>query len=362
MALSGAAVAASFLVTAALPAAAQDYETRAALIQNRGPYIGGGVGANFMSDNDYRGNGSDSKAKYDPGIAALLSGGYAFGNGLRLELEPGYRYNDVEAKNGLTGRLQQFGVMANAIYDVPLPTFGIPVLPHIGAGVGWARVYDHSGPHGIAGGTSGHDDAIAYQAIAGVDYSLSPGLKLGLDYRYHVADGVDFKTATGLTSHVGAVQSHTALVTFRYELGRPAPPPQQQAPPPATLPAVPAPRVEEPSRAPQTYTAYFDFDRADLTPDANSVVVQAAANARQGRATRILVVGHADTAGASRYNDRLSQRRAETVRQALVAAGVPATEIEARGVGETDLAVPTPDGVREPRNRRVVIEPQRAGT
>jgi outer membrane protein OmpA-like peptidoglycan-associated protein len=357
--MAGAAVSAACLAAAAVPAAAQDYETRAALIQNRGFYIGGGLGANFLTDNDYRNNGSDSKYKYDPGLAALINGGYAFGNGIRIELEPNYRYNDVKSEGGTHGRLQQFGVMANAIYDVvQLPTFGIPVLPHIGAGVGWARLYDHSGPHGIAGGTSGHDDAIAYQAIVGVDYSLSPGVKLGLDYRYHVADGVDFKTDTGLSSHVGAVQSHTALVTFRYELGRPPPPP----PPPAPEPAAPAPRVEAPPPVPQTYTAYFDFDRADVTPEARTVIEQAAANARAGRATRILVVGHTDTAGPTRYNDRLSQRRAAAVQQALVAAGVPATEIEARGVGETDLAVPTPDGVREPRNRRVVIEPQRAGT
>src|SRR4051794_33381995 len=108
MHLAGAAVLASCITAAALPAAAQDYETRAAMIQNRGPYIGGGVGANFLSDNDYRNNSSDSKAKYDPGLAALLSAGYAFGNGLRLELEPNYRYNDVKSDNGLTGRLQQF--------------------------------------------------------------------------------------------------------------------------------------------------------------------------------------------------------------------------------------------------------------
>jgi outer membrane protein OmpA-like peptidoglycan-associated protein len=125
------------------------------------------------------------------------------------------------------------------------------------------------------------------------------------------------------------------------------------APPPPRPAAVPAL---------QTFTTYFDFDRADITPAARNVAEQAAANARAGNATRILVVGHTDTSGSSRYNDRLSVQRAEAVRNALIAAGVPAGEIEPRGAGATDLAVQTPDGVREPRNRRVVIEPQRAGT
>jgi len=120
----------------------------------------------------------------------------------------------------------------------------------------------------------------------------------------------------------------------------------------------PAPR---PAAAPQTYTVYFDFNRADVSPEARSVIEQAAASARSGGATRIQVVGHTDTAGTPRYNDRLSASRAEAVRKALVAAGVPAGEIAARGVGENDLAVQTPNGVREPRNRRVTIEAQRAG-
>jgi outer membrane protein OmpA-like peptidoglycan-associated protein len=112
----------------------------------------------------------------------------------------------------------------------------------------------------------------------------------------------------------------------------------------------------------QTFTTCFDLDRADITPDGRRIIEQAAANARAGNASRITVVGHADTSGSSVHNDRLSAQRAEAVRQALIAAGVPAGAIEARGVGETNLAVPTPDQMREPRNRCVVISPERAST
>src|SRR5690242_10145590 len=74
-------------------AAAQD--TSAQYRQGRGMYVGGAAGANFQTDVDFRGAGTDSKATYDAGPVALLSLGYALGNGLRFEFEPGYRYNDV---------------------------------------------------------------------------------------------------------------------------------------------------------------------------------------------------------------------------------------------------------------------------
>ena len=57
----------------------------------------------------------------------------------------------------------------------------------------------------------------------------------------------------------------------------------------------------------------------------------------------ILVTGHTDTVGSSRYNDRLSKRRANTVKKALVAQGVTASAITAEGKGETMLLVQTGD-------------------
>ena len=59
-----------------------------------------------------------------------------------------------------------------------------------------------------------------------------------------------------------------------------------------------------------------------------------------------------DTSGSSAYNQALSQRRAAVVREALIANGVPADSIETRAFGESNLAKSTPDGTREPLNRR----------
>ena len=88
-----------------------------------------------------------------------------------------------------------------------------------------------------------------------------------------------------------------------------------------------------------------------LPPRARTV----AAAAMQGQAQRVNVTGHTDTSGSPAYNQRLSVRRAEAVRRELVRLGIPNQYITAIGVGERQLLVQTPDGVREPSNRRAEI-------
>ncbi len=70
---------------------------------------------------------------------------------------------------------------------------------------------------------------------------------------------------------------------------------------------------------------------------------------------QLTVTGHTDTVGSAKYNQALSERRAASVKSALVADGVSGGEITTLGVGKTGLLVPTADGVREPQNRRAEI-------
>ena len=102
------------------------------------------------------------------------------------------------------------------------------------------------------------------------------------------------------------------------------------------------------------YTVYFEFNKADLTSDARKIVGEAATAAKTGT-TRLVVDGYTDLAGTAQYNLGLSKRRAEAVRAALIADGISAKRISIQAFGKTDPAVPTPDGVREPRNRRAVV-------
>ena len=118
-------------------------------------------------------------------------------------------------------------------------------------------------------------------------------------------------------------------------------------------PAAAAPPAPSPS--PSSYTAYFGFDSWTLTAEDLRVLQQVIDDARTGRQSHIDVVGHTDTSGPAGYNLRLSKRRASVVKDALVDMGARREAVEATGVGKSDLAVPTPDGVREARNRRAAV-------
>ena len=85
-------------------------------------------------------------------------------------------------------------------------------------------------------------------------------------------------------------------------------------------------------------------------------VVEQAANAyKAGGSVRLQVTGYTDLSGSAGYNQRLSERRANNVANALANLGVARSDMAVSGRGENDPRVPTPQGVREPQNRRVEI-------
>jgi OmpA-OmpF porin, OOP family len=76
----------------------------------------------------------------------------------------------------------------------------------------------------------------------------------------------------------------------------------------------------------------------------------------QTGAVRVVVTGHTDTVGSRAYNQALSERRAGSVRDEMVREGLPANEIMTVGRNFSDPLVQTGPGVREPQNRRAVID------
>jgi len=110
----------------------------------------------------------------------------------------------------------------------------------------------------------------------------------------------------------------------------------------------------QPARA-QTFVLYFVEGKDEFTEESKQIVDKVLAEVARRPVPDVLVVGHTDALGNDQLNDALALRRAETVRARLIAAGVPASDVEAISRGKRAPAVPTPDGVAEPRNRRVEI-------
>ena len=106
---------------------------------------------------------------------------------------------------------------------------------------------------------------------------------------------------------------------------------------------------------PDIYIVYFDWDRSDIRPDGAAVIADVIADAATLGAPPISVTGHTDLSGSAEYNMGLSLRRADSVRDALIAGGVMPDQITTAGRGEEEPAVPTADGVREQANRRAEI-------
>jgi OmpA-OmpF porin, OOP family len=85
-------------------------------------------------------------------------------------------------------------------------------------------------------------------------------------------------------------------------------------------------------------------------------VTEAVKSAKANGFVKVLVTGHTDTVGSDSYNQGLSVRRAESVKDAMVAQGMDGSSISIEGKSFHDPLVPTGPGVREPQNRRAVID------
>jgi len=106
---------------------------------------------------------------------------------------------------------------------------------------------------------------------------------------------------------------------------------------------------------PQRFTLNFKFDSDELTDESRALVPEIVQAVRSRPVPDVLVIGHTDTTGAPASNFELGLKRAATVRNILVEAGLDPAFIELISHGEEELLVPTADEVAEPRNRRVEI-------
>ena len=109
-------------------------------------------------------------------------------------------------------------------------------------------------------------------------------------------------------------------------------------------------------RPPMTFTVYFELGTDAFTEESKRLLTEIMAEIAKRPVPDVLVIGHTDTVGTDPFNDALGQQRADAVRAILMGLGIAATDVHAISRGKRELAVPTPDGVAEPRNRRVVIE------
>ena len=346
----------------------------------QGLYGAIGAGLSYAQpDWDVGGNSGllfDSEADSQNGIGVYATVGYDYSNNFRWDVvEFSYRNNDIRHWAGdgqgfsgwpqMSGDTESMAFMSNLLYD-----FGsaeATVRPFVGLGVGYARLSaDYLGPDAGAGALAIDDRSweFAYQGIAGLAVKLADGLNLDLTYRYFATMDPDWSGTVGAlpATFTSDYRTHSLFAGLRWNFGAaPVAAPQYKdcwdgssVPVAAECP----PQLTETQGAdldPINVIVYFDYDKANLTPEASNLIKEASARALANDVDTVVVSGHADRSGGSAYNQALSERRGAVVRDALIANGISADKIRMESYGEDRPAKPTEDGIREPLNRRTEV-------
>jgi OOP family OmpA-OmpF porin len=250
------------------------------------------------------------------------------------------------------------------------------VSPYVSVGIGSVRNDRSSG-----------DNATDFMSQAGVglflklwesadgsrSFSLRPDLKARWDEAGAEGHLLDYIGTLGFQFAFGGANAAPVVASV------PPPPPPAAAPPPPPPPPPPADTdgdgvTDDQDQCPGTPPGVmvdavgcprkgsitlegvtFELNSARLTGDSDAVLSGVASDLQKYPRLRIELQGHTDSSGSDAYNLKLSQQRANAVRENLVAHGVPSAQLVARGYGETMPidSNTTPEG--RARNRRVVM-------
>jgi OOP family OmpA-OmpF porin len=276
-----------------------------------------------------------------------LFGGYELNR--HLSLEGGYfdlgrfTFSSITVPPGrLQGDIKVEGMNLDAVGSLPL-TDRFSLFGRIGGQ--YAKTREAFAGTGAAATVTPrfrkHD--LDYKFGFGAQYDMTPSLGMRLEAeRYHVAQNAGSKgnidlLSAGLVYRFGRTAPVAVPVARVYTpepvAVAPAPPPVEVAPPP------PPPPPPAPVRRKVSFSAdaLFDFGKEDIRPAGRQELDRFAQELKGSQFDDITVTGYTDRIGSAAYNQKLSTRRAEAVRDYLVTAtGIPSSKITPRGAAGSD--------------------------
>lgn len=175
------------------------------------------------------------------------------------------------------------------------------------------------------------------------------------------ASGAPVRDASGncvLTSgilHPDCGAKKAAVPAKPAEPAKPADPAKPAEPAKPADPAKPAPASVKQAITIQA-EALFDFDKAIVKPAGQKSLDEAVSKLKGLDVEIIIATGHTDSIGTEAYNQKLSERRANAVKEYLVSKGVPAAKITTLGKGETQPVATNKTSEGRAKNRRVDVE------
>lgn len=282
----------------------------------------------------YKKQYNDSVKHIEDGFNPGARIGYFLTDDLSLNLS--YDKTNHTRSNDGTGSQKIKGDTSSLVAQYHFGQAGVDSLrPYVEGGVG------HQSRGNVrADGHSGRDQTTQLIAGTGVKYYFTNNLyaRAGVEADYGLDNGKwDYSALVGLGVNFGGNAGAAA----------PAPTP---APAPEPVPEPEAPvaqvvRVE--------LDVKFDFDKAVVKPNSYGDVKNLADFMAQYPATNVEVAGHTDSVGPDAYNQKLSQRRADAVKQVLVKDGVAPSRITSVGYGESRPVADNATEAGRAVNRRV---------
>lgn len=216
--------------------------------------------------------------------------------------------------------------------------------PRLSLPIGPIEMYGMAQGGGLTGLSSGSitDTSPGFLAGGGINYSLNDNVQLGLFSNWNRW----YQRVHG----VGDVRYVNAGLQLLVQESPPAPPP----PPVAQVPPPPPPPA--PMKKKMVLRGVnFDFDKANIRADAVPILEQACRTLKEEPNVDVELQGHTDSVGTEQYNMRLSQRRADAVRNWLVKCGVSASRLTAKGFGESNPIASNETAEGRAQNRRTEL-------
>ena len=194
-----------------------------------GPYYRFNLGPTFPEDGRLTTFGTfpaGNTVHYDTGFALEAAVGYAFNRWVEMELEVGWRWNEIGQMQGFALQetfLHQVSFITNVVLQYPMPH--LRVVPYIGGGVGGAAtIFDTDGLSNRLVSVFGSDAdfVLAYQGVAGLRFALNRQMSAGVGYKYFASDGSSYRfesiVCCGPDLQVGFERVSLHMVLFNFTL------------------------------------------------------------------------------------------------------------------------------------------------
>ena len=322
-------------------------------------YVGSKAGWSNFYGVDYDEQVKELFDAFDPGqdhsdLGLGLFAGYQVNRNVAVEL--GYDWlgkyqvdqrfsgNGVEA--GLDGEAKAQMIQATMKIGFPA-TEALDIYGRLGGAYAWtdssisAWANDGTSNLSVSGGGKYH--GAAFVGALGIEYAIDRDWAARLEYQYTTPLGKTSLDESGIELDNGLLS-----VGMLYRFGQVGDEPVAPTPAPVPEPA-PAPVLVEKQFSLDS-DVLFEFNKATLKPAASQALDNLfaqilAANPKDGVAT---VIGHTDRLGSDAYNQALSEQRARTVADYLIAKGLFADKVRAEGQGESSPVTggSCPDGAK----------------